>query len=418
MYGFYLSNSDDIDLSSLRVALINHIYAKRNKKDFVLIAEDDGGEVVEILSLFGIECKRVLRVYRNLKFYRHFATNLLMNKRAFACFCTDEEIARKKKKAKQNNTTYFYDGTCERLNDKEVLNNENPFSIRIKKPKESAGFYDEINKEVSFKPNVIDSFIILKKDKTPTYDFACAIDDMLDDIDFIIKDKKYMVNTIKQKIIRDYLGYKKKIKYAHIPQLIVEKEEFLNIKNLLENGFLPSAIVNYLLSLGNNNISEKIFDLRDAETWFEIREISKTATKFDIEKLKQINKEHIKVMDTQKLASFIGYSSKNIGKLIKFYTKDYSTIKEIKEKIDTIFSLKTPNKNDAKDSFLLRDIIQKAPTFDKFEEFSEYLLQKSGFDKERLLELLGFLMTGCKSGPNLNELYIYLKDDIKEITRG
>ncbi len=432
MFRFAPSPTGDMHIGNLRVALINYICAKKENKRFVVHIKDTDNkrniekkdqEILQILSLFAIKYDRVFYQSDNIKFHQQFGAKLLMDKKAFACFCTESELEEKKELAKSKNKPYRYDGACEKLSDKEVLKNKKPFVLRIKEPIHSITFYDEIKGNMSFKPDVVDSFVILRIDKTPTYDFACAIDDMLEDVGFIIRGEDHISNTPKQEVIREYLGYKKRMKYAHLPIILntngkkmSKKDDASSVKWLLEVGFLPEAITNYLLLIGNKTPKE-IFSIKEAISWFDIKNISKSPAKFDMDRLKELNKEHIKLQDPVKLASIMSYSSFDIGELIKFYTQEGSTIKEIKEEIDTIFALKIPN-NDIKENFrVLQKIIQESKNFENFENFKQYLMQKSGLKGKKFFKSLRFLLTGRENGPRLNELYPYIKDYLKEITR-
>ncbi len=432
MFRFALSPKNSMHIGDLRVALINYICAKKENSGFAVRIQDadknrnidkKDKEMLQILSLFGIKYDKVFYQSDNIKFHQQFGAKLLMDKKAFACFCSENELYKKRESAKRKGIVYKYDGTCEKLSDKEVLENEKPFVLRIKKPADDINFYDEIKGNMSFKSDTIDSFVILRIDKKPTYNFACSIDDMLEDINFIILSEDCILDTLKQEVTRRYLGYNKKIKYAHLPVIlktngkkISKKDDALSIRWLLEEGFLPEAIANYLLLLGNKT-PKKIFSIDEAISWFDVKNISKFPVKFDINKLKELNVEHIKLKDSAKLASLINYSSSKIGELIKFYTRENSTIKEIKEKIDTIFALKNPN-SDIKENFkILQKLILESQEFEEFEEFEQYLMRKSGLKGKDFLKTLRFMLTGQENEDKLNELYPYIKDNLQEITR-
>ena len=431
MFRFALSPIGDMNINNLRVAIYNYMCAKQKGEKFIIRIEDSDidknieakdQEILELLSLFGIIYDEVVYQSNNLKYHRQLAMKLMIDKKAFACFCPEDLLEKKKKDAKKTNQTYKYDGTCEFLSDEEVLNNEKPFVIRAKKPNSIVTFYDHIQGDMNFEPDDVDSFIILKVNKYPTYDFACALDDMLYDISFIIREEKYLLSTPKQELIRKYLGYDKKIEYAHLPIInthdtkINKEHNISNIKWLLEEGFLPSAIVNYLILLGNNKISKDIFTLTEALTWFDIKSISKTPVKFDIDKLRFINREHIKLIEPLELSKMVGFSSKDIGELVKLYTKEVSTINELKLKIETIFSEKESSKN-KKNLDILKNIIKNAPYFKEFNEFERYLLQESNLKEKEFSKTLRFLITGTKQGLNLSDIYPYIKNYITEIAR-
>ncbi len=419
-------------IGNLKVALLNYIMAKKTGEKFVIRIEDTDKErniegkdkeILELLDKFRIKYEKVYYQSQNLKFHQQFASHLLTQKKAFACFCSEEELEKKREEAKKKGVAYRYDGKCEKLSDEEVLNNQKPFVVRIKKPDHNISFKDEIKGEFSFSPEDIDSFVILRADKTPTYNFACAIDDMLSDISFVIRGEDHLSNTPKQILIREYLGYDKKIKYAHLP-IILNKEgkkmskrdNASSVKWLLQEGFLPEAITNYLILLGNKTPKE-IFTLEEAIEFFEIKNLSKSSAKFDLDKLRFINREHIRMKDSLKLAKLLGYHDKDIGELAKLYTEEASTLKELKNKIEKIFSEKSPPE-EFKESFdKIINAIREAPFFENFEDFKKHLMEKTGLKGKSFFKPLRIALTGEEHGPNLSDIYPHIKNYLTEIIK-
>ena len=395
-------------LSDLRVALFNHICATQAEEKLLIRIEDmdtahniEGKEqeILDILALFGISYHDVTYQSHNLKFHQQLATKLLMDKNAFSCFCPAD-------------TKEPYNGTCENLADDEVLGNEAPFSVRVKRPSKDISFTDKIQGKIDFKKESIDSFNILHIDKSPTYNFATAIDDLLSDISTVVCSQEDLSNTPKQIMIRDYLGYDKQITYAHIPN-ILDDEESSSVKLLLEEGFLPSSISNYLIMISHTTPTE-IFDISEAIQWFDLAKVSKSATTFDITKLREINKEHIKRLPALELAKFIGYSSKDLGELAKIYTEEASTINEIKPKVDAVFSKNVPSEF-KEESVLLSKLAKEAPFFKEFEDFKAYLAERSGLKEQAFLKPLRFLLTKAEYGPDLSKVYPHIRNYLGEI---
>lgn len=397
MYRFAPSPTGDLHLEDLQVALFNFICAKQKKDKFIIRIQDydraqniegKDQEILELLNLFGISYDEVYYQSENLKFHRQLGSKLLMDGNAFSCFCAPKTLDQDR-----------YDGTCKKLSDHEVIDNENPFVIRIKKPT---------------KPEGIDDFVILKVDKTPTNDFASAIDDMLQNIGMIIQSEKYLTNTPKQELIRAYLGYSDEIKYVHLPA-IVYSDAHLDLIPLLEEGYLPSAIINYLILISTKTPHE-IFTLSDAVEWFDIEKISKSPAEFDIERLKEINRAHIELLNPLELSKFLGYSSRDIGALAKVYLKEASTINEIKVKIDTIFAIKTCEAF-SEEFETLKELSKALPYVKEFHEFKATLSEKSGLEGEKFSKPLKVLLTGAESGPDLNDIYPYIKNYLGEIIK-
>ncbi len=431
MLRFAPSPTGDMHIGNLKVALLNFLVAKQRKEKFLIRIEDTDKkrniegkdkEILELLTLFGINADEVIYQSNNLKFHQQLATKLLMDKKAFNCFCTPQELETKKEEAKKQNKPFRYDGTCKNLPDSFVINNENPFTVRIKRPQNTITFTDKIKGELSFEPENIDDFVILRVDKSPTYNFACAVDDMLSDISIVIRGEDHVSNTPKQIHIRQSLGYEKDIEYAHLPIILNEdgkkmskRDDASSVKWLLEQGYLPEAITNYLLLIGYKAPKE-IFTFKEAIEWYDISKVSKSPAKFNLSQLRNINKAHILAMDNIKLASLIGFKSNDIGKLAKLYTEEASTINEIKEKTDKIFSKKSSDEY-PKELEKLKEIIKDAPHFEKFDDFKAYLQEKTGLKGKNLFKPLRFLLTGANGGPNLSDIYPHIKNYLKEIAR-
>jgi len=432
MLRFAPSPTGDMHIGNLKVAILNYIVSKQRGEKFIIRIEDTDKkrniegkdkEILEILNVFGIEYDKVVYQSQNLKFHQQFASYLLSQKKAFSCFCSEEILEKKRQEAKKNKIAYRYDGTCEKLSDEEVLNTQKPFVIRIKKPKEPITFKDKIKGEITFSPEDIDSFVILRVDKTPTYNFACAIDDMLADITFVIRGEDHLSNTPKQILIRKYLGYDKEIEYAHLPIILnkegkkmSKRENASSVKWLLNEGFLPQAIANYLILLGNKTPKE-IFTIKEAIEWFRIENLSKTSAKFDIDKLRFINREHIRMMDSLKLGEMLNRPSKDIGELAKLYTEEASTIKEIREKIDKIFSAKNPPLEFKENFDKIIKAIRNAPYFEEFNDFKNYISKETSLKGKNLFKPLRVALTGEEHGPNLSEIYPHIKNYLLEIAK-
>jgi glutamyl-tRNA synthetase len=185
---------------------------------------------------------------------------------------------------------------------------------------------------------------------------------------------------------------------------------------LIDEGFLPSAIANYLVLLGNETPSE-IFTLEEAISWFKIENISKNAVKFNIDKLRFINKKHLETIDDMRLSKILGFADTDIGKLGKIFLEEVSTIKEMKEKIALIFSLKTTYKGFEEEFRKVKESLQKAPFFDNFEELKKYIEQETNLKDKNSFEPLRYILTGANNGPNISDIYVLVKNYLGEIVR-
>ena len=432
MLRFAPSPTGNLHIGNLRVALINHIMSIQTKQDLILRIDDTDDNrndsqmienIVRMLQSFGILFSKMFSQSENLKFHQAIAMDLLTKRKAFCCFCTEDEIQTKKDKAKKDKKPYRYDGTCLSITDKDVLETENkPFTIRLRSPETNMQFTDKVKGKISLAPFEIDSIILLRSDKKPTYNFASCVDDMLNDISFVVRGDDHLTNTPKQLHILNSLDYNQEINFAHLPIILNQdgkkmskREESSSVQWLISKGYLERAIANYLLLLGNKTPKE-VFTLDEACKWFDLSKLSTSSAKFDIDKLNFLNREHIVLSNDIFLSEKIGYSDANIGKLIKLYTEEASTLEEIKKKIN-----KTLNKkeipNEWQDNYnIIKPLLEQYEFESDFNDFKNNISQKSNLKGKNLLKPLRYILTGEFNGPNLSELYPLIHKYLLKVT--
>ena len=381
----------EMHLDNLQIAIVNYLVAQQKNDKFLIRIEDIGvekmiegkdTEIMMILEKFALKHDGVFHQSEHLNLYQTLALRLLKEKKAFLCQCKDENAS--------------CSSSCEGLLEEEhtqLKESGNPFVIRVKK--------DE----------AINDFVILTKDGKPSYNFACASDDMMSDINLILRDEKYLSETAKQNHIKKLLGYEKESEYVHLTTI----KETPSVKSLFEQGFLPDAILNYLILTLNPKAPKEIFTLPQAIKWFELERCPTTLTYFDMEKLRYINGEHLKLIDDKLLSTLFGFADANIGKLAKVYLKECSTINELEEKIRPIFKPKEFSGEFAEQMKMLSDLIFEAPILESFEEFESYLIAQSGLRGDELSKPLQKLLTGTAHGAPLSEIYPYIKSYILEV---
>ena len=434
MLRFAPSPTGDMHIGNLRVAILNYLVAQQNNDQFLIRIEDTDmkrniegkdTEIMMLLEKFALIHNSVFHQSEHLNLHQTLALKLLKEEKAFVCKCSDEELEEDRIKAKNNRVAYRYSGRCQKLTstDYEALKeSKKPFVVRLRKPEENIVNHDIIRGSITTAPNEVDDFIILRTDRTATYNFACACDDMMSNIDFIIRGEDHLSNTPKQIHIKNVLGYENETKYAHLPMILntdgkkmSKREEASSVKWLFEEGFIPDAILNYLVLLGNSKAPKEIFTLPEAIEWFDLNNISKSAAKFDINKLRFINREHLKMMDNKQLSTLFGFADADIGKLAKVYLEECSTIKELEVKIRAIFTAKNFNIKWEKEMRIIEELIANSPAFDEFDEFKKHIIKESGLKDESFFKPLRYLLTNRESGPEISEIYPLIKAYILEV---
>jgi len=432
MLRFAPSPTGDMHIGNLRVALFNYICSLQRNEPLVVRIEDTDSqrniegkdkEILEILTLFNIKYHDVVYQSAQLKYHRAMAVQLLHEKKAFNCFCTPDELDAKRELAKKNKKPFRYDETCSHLSAEETIDNTNPFTIRLRRPEADITVIDKIKGSITFSAFEIDSFIIMRQEKYPTYNFACAVDDMISDISLVIRGEDHMSNTPKQIAVRDALGYDKAIEYAHLPIILnhegkkmSKRDDASSVKWLLEEGYLPDAIANYLLLIGNK-VPKEIFTLDEALEWFTLDTVSRSPARFDLEKLTFINREHLRRLDAKELSRYVGFADDDIGALAHLYLEESGTLKELRSKIEPIFAEKFIPPMYQESARTLKSVIQDAPYFDAYSDFQKYTMKTSGLQGRLYFKSLRLLLTGAEHGPEISDIYRHLKNYLAEVVK-
>ena len=408
MLRYSISPNADIDLNSLTIALLNYIISQQKQSGFFIRVEDSNKEGVDeskiqdaitVLKKFAINTEAVVNQSSNLNIYAQLASNLIKEEKAFACFC-DEEA----NECTQN---------CQELEQADIeakVNSGKKYSVRAIKPNENITLSDKVLGELEATPDEIANILILNQNGLPSSNFATAVDDMSASIDTIVTKEENINNTLKQIYIHKLLNYSSNIEYAHLPK--IKNLDNISLKWLLQEGFLPDAIINYLLTLVGGK-DRGLFYLPDAVEWIKLSNIYKEPVEFNLEELKELNIKHLENFDSVKLSKIFGFADRDIGELLKLYLKDASTIKELDEHIVATFTPK-PCTEEIQE---LVDIIKSAPYIESFDEFVEYLKNKSSLGKNSIINALRVLLTGSNKSPDLELIYRYINPYILEVAK-
>lgn len=424
MLRFAPSPTGDMHIDTLRVAILNFLVAQQRKESFIVRIEDgdkarniegNDTEIMQILEKFALTHESVFHQSEHLHMHQTLAIRLLEEGKAFVCTCTTEEPE----------VEYTYSGKCfdvDKAEHSKLKESGTPFVIRIKKQNETIVYHDLINGDITSTPDDVDSFIILNADGTPTQNFASACDDMISGVNFILRADEHLCNTAKQIHIKRQLGFDEKSLYAHLPNIVnasgkkmSNTDDASSVKWMFEQGFIPDAIINYLILLGNTNTLKEIFTLPEAIEWFKLENISKSAAKFNIDTLRFINREHLKRIDDKQISSLFGFADADVGKLVKLYLEEASTINELALKIRPIFAPKHFEGKWVEQMEIMQKLIADAPMMNKFDDFETYLMKESGLKGENFSKPLRLLLTGAQHGPQLADIYPLIKSYLLEV---
>ena len=397
MLKFSISTNNNLNIDNLKDAIVNYTLSKQKDEGFLILFEDikfqnninsKDGEISDILKKFAIDTEQKIYQSDQLKIYQKFARKLIENKKAFICFCSDDSDS--------------CNNSCINLTQQDLKN-----KIESNKP---------------YKICLIDSskeaynFTILNRDKNPSSLFSYAIDNMVLGVTEVISTDINIEDIDKIDTIYKALDFNQDIKYTIIGSITDKKDINITIESLLKEGYLPDAIINYIVTLIHPT-PKKIFYLPDVVKWLDLNNLFANPSKFNIDELKVVNQEHLKNIDSKKLSNIFGFSDSNIGDLLKLYLKKYSTISQLEQKLNMIFSKKDCSKN-IDNIKLLSDIIFKAPIIDDYNQFEQYILNKISIDKNELNDILHILLgIEKKDGIELKEIYPFIKSYILEVTQ-
>lgn len=417
-----LSPTGEMRLENLRTALITYITAQlRNEPLLVRMDDADTEAVIEgkdteymqILEKFSIAHEQVYHQSEHKNIHITLAIRLLEEGKAFVCTCPRSS----------DDAKGCGKNCAERTHDYASLKEKGQaFVIRMQEPYSPVVSKDRFHGTQSTVPEAVGSFIILDEKAAPTPLFASACDDMLSNITLVIREASSLEQMPKEEYIKKALGYEMQTEYMHLPSLLNEGGERLEsssddtgLLTLFKEGFIPDAIINYLLLLGYPDAPQEVFTLPEALTWYDYTRLSPKPATFDKERLRRLNREHLHRMDDRALSTIFGFADADIGRLAKLYLGEASTISELEAKIRPVFSPKIADKELKEAVEALREIIWNAPVIESFEAFRAYLLKESALDAQTLDRALRVLLTGASDGPALEAVYSHIKSYLLEV---
>ena len=308
-----------LHIGGARTALFSWLFARRHQGSFVLRIEDTDAvrstqeaiqAILDGMSWMGLDWDEG-PFYQTQRYdlYRKEAARLLEEGKAYKCYCTAEELEAKRKLALEEGKTPRYDRTCRERSDQPK---GQPFTLRFKAPLEgSTTVRDMVQGDVTFQHGDLDDIIIQRTDGSPTYNFCVVIDDASMEITHVIRGNDHLSNTPKQILLYQALGFPVPY-FAHIPLILGQDRSKLSkrhtatsVTSYRDEGYLPEALVNYLVRLGWSHGDQEIFTLQEMIDHFSLEGVGKSAGVFDTEKLLWLNQHYLKVAEPQRLAGLL-----------------------------------------------------------------------------------------------------------------
>lgn len=474
---FAPSPTGPLHIGGVRTALYNYLFAKKMGGSMILRIEDtdqtrfvEGAEqyIIDSLTWCGIMFDEGVHIGGNYgpykqserkHLYKQYAEQLIYQGYAYYAFDTSNELEKKRLELEQQKSSaLLYDVNTRMLMKnsltlpekevKQLLENNTPYVIRIKIPKdEIIVVNDLIRGRVEVHSNNLDDKVLFKSDGMPTYHLANVVDDYLMQITHVIRGEEWLPSAPLHVLLYKFLGWESKMpQFAHLPLLLKPDgngklskrdgdrlgfpvfpmnwkdsktgEPYLGYK---ENGYLPEAVINFLALLGwNPGTEQEIFSLEELISLFSIERVSKSGAKFDYEKAKWFNQQYLRQKETKELAQLLSnelpakyknYSLEYLEKVSKLMLERITFLKDII--IQAPYFFEAPQYYDEKfikkawkqDS--LQHIQQLIPLFNAIQNFTAAAIEEKfknylsthQLNIGQVMAPLRLILTGMGNGP-------------------
>ncbi len=434
-----------LHIGGLRTALLNYLWAKKNGGKFRLRIEDtdlkrNKQEAVEaIIKAFhwtGLNYDDEV-VYQSERFeiYKKLANELLERGLAYKCYLTAEELETIRNEVKEGKTPSI-DVRKYRDFDGEL---DKPFVVRFKSPlTEDIVFEDGVKGEQVVKAGELEDFVILRSDGTPTYNFVVVVDDHEMGMTDIIRGDDHLRNTFKQILIYKAFGWDVP-KFYHVPMIHNEKgakmskrDGAVDVMEYKREGYLPEALLNFLVRLGWSYGDQEIFSLEEMINLFDPKNINKAPSRFNKEKLDWLNSHYIKNSPNERIekllrddfgVDIVNHDRKEI--LIDELKDRVKTLKEMAEEIEKILNTPENYNEKAVKKFIKDEVISNLKEFVEFIKDKEIhlppewhdvmhqFLEEKGIKPKFLMPPLRIATVGDTKGIDLAALLAVLgKDEV------
>lgn len=451
---FAPSPTGPLHVGGARTALFNWLYARKQRGAFILRIEDTDLErsdprwersILEDLQWLGLDWDEgpdrggpfgPYRQSERLAFYREHAEQLLAEGRAYRCFCTEEELALRRREDLAAGRPPRYDGRCLTLPEDEVLRflkEGEPYALRFQVRPGRVVVHDLVRGEVAFEAEEFGDFVILKSDGWPAYNFAAVVDDHLMGVSHVIRGEDHLPNTPRQLLLYEALGMRPP-EFAHLPLILGPDRSRLSkrhgaeaVAELREAGYLPEAVFNYLAFLGWSPEDDgEVLSREDLIEQFDLARVGKAAAIFDKKKLDWLNGQHMRRADLRRLVElavpylrkagiFSGsYEPGYLARVIEAVRDDLSTLLELPREAEVFFrfdpeaalslvsGLQSPVSSlqileALREELLKREVL----TSQGYPGLVKALEQRTGLKGRALLRPVRAALTGKVSGPEL-----------------
>ncbi|MDT8442254.1 MAG: glutamate--tRNA ligase [Desulfuromonadales bacterium] len=436
---FAPSPTGTLHIGGARTALFNYLLARKEQGTFVLRIEDTDVErstqesvdaILQAMDWLGLSYDEG-PIYQSERFdlYKAKVQQLLASGQAYRCYCTAEELEAKRAAALESGGKPRYDGTCRQRTDQP----EAPFVVRFKSPQFGAvSFVDRIKGTIAVDTAELDDLIIQRSDGTPTYNFVVVIDDAEMAINLVIRGDDHVNNTVRQIPIYQALDYPLP-DFAHVPMILGADKKRLSkrhgatsVMDYRAMGYLPEAMVNYLVRLGWSYGDQEIFSMDELIEIFSLDNVGKSAGVFNPDKLLWLNEHYIKTGDPQRLGELLaGYLAERgvmtadgpaLPAVVKTLQDRAKTMVEMAEGARFYFEAPTDYDPAAREKFLTADkrplldlLIEKLAACTSFDHAAieaafQAVMEQTGLKLGKIGPTVRVALVGGSTSPSIYEV--------------
>jgi glutamyl-tRNA synthetase len=440
-----------LHIGGVRTALFNWLFARQQKGVFILRIEDTDQNrstdesiqaIIEGMKWVGLDWDDgPYRQTERIDLYRSHAMKLLENGYAYWCACKAEELDARRKEAEAKGLSPKYDGRCR---DRGLINPAGDAALRFKAPQEGEIVVDDLIKgKIVFNNTVQDDLIILRSNGYPTYNFSVVVDDALMNITHVVRGDDHLTNTPRQVPIFQALGFPVP-QFGHLPMILGSDKARLSkrhgatsIMAYKEMGYLPDAMVNYLVRLGWSHGDQELFTRQELIENFSWKNVQTSPAVFNPEKLLWINAEYIKVSPPAQVAQALvpllegaglkgevqAVSASRLAQLVVLVKERAKTLVEMVEWVRPYFGQAVTFDEEAAKKFLtpkiapiLGKLLTRFETFHAFskqpwEEAFKQLVEEEGMKMGQLAQPVRVALTGRTASPGLFDVMEVLGRD-------
>ncbi len=449
---FAPSPTGTLHIGGVRTALFNWLFARHHGGKFILRVEDTDvsrsteesiEEILTAMKWLGLHWDEgPFKQMERQELYKEKVELLLKKGNAYRCYCTPDELDLRRQEAQKKGLKPKYDGTCRNRNDRpEGV----PFVIRFKTPPDgTVTVHDLLRGKIAFDNQEMDDLIIQRTDGTPTYNFVVVVDDADMGITHVIRGDDHLSNTPRQALLYEALEVAQP-KFAHISMILGADKARLSKRHgatsvlaYRDMGYLPQAVINYLVRLGWSHGDQEIFTQEELIRHFSLENITTSAAVFNPEKLLWLNQEYIKNTPPLELSEHWepilvkegilseghGLSMEAIARPISSLNQRATTLVEMAQKSEFYFKTELEFDEKARAKFLtpetkphLEMLIASLANLNDFsetevEKIFKDIIEQADIKLGKLAQPVRIALTGKKESPGIYEVLHLLGKDV------